>query len=122
MKKKYIYSFKNKTMPKRLTLPEQRRLYQSLPAHRKKLVEAAILKNHKGDDMKGAGLMDMVKSVGKALGHVAKEIGPVVIKEIVSAVIRNKMSGKGITLPGGALKLAGQGHYMNKGRAKKYKK
>jgi len=108
-------------MPKRLTLVEQRKLYKSLPRHRKRLVEAAILRKHKGGEMKGAGFMDLVKSAGNALGHLAKEIGPVILKEVVSAVIKNKMSGKGITLPGGALKLAGQGRRMTKGRPKKYK-
>lgn len=105
-------------MPKRLTIAEQRRLYHSLPSHRKKLVEDAILRKHKSGDMQGSGIMDLVKTAGNALGHLAKEIGPVIIKEVVSAVIKNKMRGGGITLPGGALKLAGQG--MKK--RKKYKK
>lgn len=108
-------------MPKRLTLIEQRKLYHSLPKHRKDLVHAAILRKHKGGEMKGSGLMDIVKSVGNALGHLGKEIGPVIIKEVVSAFIKSKMSGKGITLPGGGLKLAGQGKRMTRGRPKKYK-
>jgi len=108
-------------MPKRLTLVEQRRLYKSLPKHRKDLVHAVILKKHRGGAMKGAGFMDIVKSVGSALGHLGKEIGPQIIKEVITAVIKKKISGSGITLPGGALKLAGQGRRMTKGRPKKYK-
>jgi len=54
--------------------------------------------------MKGDGLMDIIKKVGKSLGAVGKEIGPIVLKEIVAPLIVKKYAGKGLTLPGGGLK------------------
>jgi len=67
--------------------------------------------------MKGDGLMDIVKSVGKVLGPIAKEVGPVVMKQFVLPMIEKKIAGKGLSPAGGALKLAGQGH-RRKGPAK----
>ena len=52
--------------------------------------------------------MSILKSIGKVLGPVIKEIGPTVLKELVVPFIKKKMNGKGHTLPGGGLKLAGQ--------------
>lgn len=94
-------------MVKRLNLSEQRKLYGALPASRKNMVK----KHCRACAMRGEGLGKILKSTGKVLGPVAKEIGPTVMKEIVVPLLREKMKsqkGKGLTLPGGGLKLAGQ--------------
>jgi hypothetical protein len=66
--------------------------------------------------MQGEGFMDIVRKAGKFLGPIAKVIGPVVLKEIIIPLIKQKMGGNGVGLPGSGLKLAG------KGKKKKAKK
>ena len=97
-------------MPTRLTLPQQRALLRALPMSRKN-----ACKRHCQDcQMKGQGFMDIMKSIGKVLGPIAKEIGPTVLKEFVVPFIKKKIDGKGLSLPGGTLKLAGQGKRKRK--------
>ena len=54
--------------------------------------------------MKGEGFSDILKSIGRVLGPIAKEIGPTVLKEFVLPFLKKKISGNG-------LKLSGQGCY-----------
>ena len=84
-------------MPTRLTLPQQRALLRALPASRKN-----ACKKHCHDcQMRGEGLKDILKSIGKTLGPVIKEIGPTVLKEFLLPMLKQKL--------GSGLKLAGQG-------------
>ena len=98
-------------MPTRLTTPQQRELLKALPPTRKKAVKTHC----QSCQMKGEGIMDIIKSVGAVIGPIAKEIGPTVLKEFVLPFVkkkieaRNKPVGSGLTPAGGALKLAGQG-------------
>ena len=86
-------------MPQKLTIAQQRNLYRALPASRKLLVK----KTCKECQMRGDGIMDIIKKVGKSLGHIGKEIGPTILKEIVAPILVSKYkAGKGLTLPGGA--------------------
>ena len=98
-------------MPTKLTKAQQKALLKALPAHRKNAVKAHC------QQMKGEGFMDILKSVGSVLGPIAKEVGPTVLKEFVLPFVKKKIEGGGLSLPGGALRLAGQ-----RGRGKKKKK
>ena len=98
-------------MPKRLTLAEQRALIKALPKTR-----MDALKDHcRSCEMRGEGIKDIMKSAGSALGSIAKEIGPTILKEIIVPLLKKKaglgisLPGAGISLPGAGLKLAGQG-------------
>jgi len=84
-------------MPTKLTVAQQRSLYRALPASRK----LAVKKHCQQCQMRGEGFMDILKSVGKALGSVGKELGPTVIKEIIAPMVLKKYGGSGLTLPGG---------------------
>ena len=100
-------------MPTKLTIAQQKKLLSALPAHRK----AAVKAHCTSCQMKGQGFMDILKSVGSVLGPIAKEVGPTVLKEFVLPFVKKKIEGGGLSLPGGALRLAGQ-----RGRGKKKKK
>lgn len=100
-------------MVKRLSIPEQRKMYKALPQSR----HIAVKKYCCDCSMKGEGIMDILKKIGEVLGPIAKELGPVVLKEIIVPFLKNKMSGNGLGLPGNGLKLAGQ-----RGKGKKIKK
>jgi hypothetical protein len=71
--------------------------------------------------MKGEGIKSILAKVKKALGPIAKEIGPVVLKELIIPFLKKKagLSGKaGKGSCGGTLKLAGQGN-RKRGRPRK---
>jgi len=87
-------------MPQRLTVAQQRNLYRALPVSRK----LAVKKTCRECQMKGDGIMNIIKKVGRSLGHIGKEIGPTVLKEIIAPILVKKYTGKGLTLPGGGLK------------------
>ena len=106
---------------KRLSVNEQRALVNAMPAHRMK----NVITHCRECEMRGEGVKEIVKSVGKALGSIGKEIGPVVLKELIIPLLLAKgkktlgmglklsgsgltLPGSGLTLPGGALMLAGQ--------------
>lgn len=91
-----------------LTLPQQRMLLGSITPARKK----AVKKYCQTCNMRGDGIMDILKSVGKVLGPIAKEVGPVVLKEFILPFLKTKMEGKGVSPAGGSLKLAGQGRLV----------
>jgi hypothetical protein len=84
---------------------QQRALLRALPAHRKNAAKAHC----RSCQMRGEGFMDIVKSIGSVLGPIAKEVGPVVLKEFVLPLLKKKISGGGLSPAGGSLKLAGQG-------------
>ena len=90
---------------KKATKAEQRKMYNSLPESRKK----ALMKHCKACHQRGEGFMDIFKSIAKFLGPVAKEIGPVVLKEILMPLLKKKAG-----LDGKGLKLAGEGKKKKK--------
>jgi hypothetical protein len=123
-------------MHTKLTLPQQRVLYNALPMNRK----MAVKKHCKSCEMRGEGIKDIMKKIGDVLGPVAKELGPKVLKEIIVPLLMNYAKekaglsgtglspaggglgvaggyygGKGLSPAGGSLKLAGQGKKMKKG-------
>lgn len=92
-----------------LTLKEQRKIVRMIPA-----VAKSMLKKHcKACEMGGSGLLDVLKSAGKFLvktiGPIAREIGPVVLKELVLPLLKAKISGKGTSVAGRGLTVAGSG-------------
>lgn len=92
-------------MPTRLTTPQQRALLNALPAHRKNAVKAHC----QSCQMRGEGFMDILKSIGGVLGPIAKEVGPVVLKEFILPFIKKKIAGNGLSPAGGGLSPAGGG-------------
>lgn len=95
-----------------LTLNQQRALVRMLPAVKRSLLQ----KECRTCEMAGEGFFDILKSAGKFLvknlGAVAKEIGPIVIKELVVPMLKKK-AGLGLKLAGSGksgngLRLAGQ--------------
>ena len=90
---------------KKATKAEQRKMYMAIPESRRN----ALIKHCKACDQKGKGLMDIFKSIGKFLGPVAKELGPVVLKEILLPLFKKKAG-----LSGNGLKLAGSGKKKKK--------
>lgn len=95
---------------KKPTKKEQRKMYDALPESRKK----ALAKHCKSCEQRGEGIMDILKSVGKFLGPVAKELGPVVLKEILMPLVKKKVG-----LDGKGLKLAGEGKKKTDKKKKK---
>jgi len=87
-------------MPKRLSLAEQRRLIKILPPHRVNACKAHC----RAKQMKGEGIKDILKSISSVLGPVAKELGPVVMKEFLLPFLKKKMEGGALSLAGGAKK------------------
>ena len=80
----------------KLTLAQQRSLLRALPASR----IAVVRKHCRSCEQRGDGFMDIVRSVGRALGPVAKEIGPTILKELVLPMLKKKIAGKGLRLAG----------------------
>jgi hypothetical protein len=102
----YIYNERYKRkMPTRLTTPQQKALLNALPTSRKNAVKAHC----QSCQMRGEGFMDILKSIGSVLGPIAKEVGPVVLKEFILPFVKKKIAGGGLNPAGGTLKLAGQG-------------
>lgn len=91
-----------------LTLPQQRMLLSSITPAKKKAVKQYC----RTCNMRGDGIMDILKSIGKVLGPIAKEVGPIALKEFILPFLKQKMEGKGISPAGGSLKLAGQGRLV----------
>ena len=103
---------KRKAPKRKMTVAQQRMLYHSLPA----VIKLGAKKKCLECQMKGDGLMSIIKSVGKSLGKLGKEIGPTVLKEIIAPILvsKYKQKGKGLTLPGGGLTLPGGAIYKGK--------
>jgi len=95
----------------RLSTQQQRALLKALPMAKK----VACRKHCRDMEMQGQGkFADVMKSIGKVLGPIAKEVGPMVMKEFLLPMLKSKMGGSGLGLPGGALRLAGQGKKRRK--------
>lgn len=71
-------------MIKKLSLPQQRALVKALPPHR----ISAVKKHCQSCQMKGQGIMSILKSIGSVLGPIVKEVGPTVLKELVVPFIK----------------------------------
>ena len=106
-------------MPTKLSLAEQRKLIRALPEHR---INAC--RNHcQMKEMAGSGFMDILKSIGSVLGPLAKEVSPVILKELILPMLKTKISGNGLRLPGKGTKLPGGAMSLSgKGIKKKKKK
>ena len=63
--------------------------------------------------MKGKGVSDILKTIGSVLGPIAKELGPVVMKELVLPFIKKRIES---SRKGNGLKLSGQGLGLAGGR------
>ncbi len=95
-----------------LTKNEKVALVKSLaPNHKTKLRKHLREHLQSGQGMSGAGLFSFLGSIGKALLPVVKAVGMPILKEVLLpmgvSAIKKKM-GAGVSLPGGALRLAGQ--------------
>ena len=88
-----------------LSLKEQRKIIKALDPKRRKRIREHCVKC----EMKGEGLGDILKSIGKVLGPIAKEIGPTVLKELVVPLLKSRV-GLGLRTSGSGLKCAGCGH------------
>ena len=112
----------------KLTKNQKQLLLNGLSASKKLAIKKIC---EKCKDHSGAGIKDVLKKVAKFLGPIAKQVGPVLLKEYVLPLILKtvntklgtdiKMPGSGTspagsgTIPaGGALKLAGQGKKTSK--------
>jgi hypothetical protein len=93
----------------KLTLAQQRALIKTLPPSRKN----AVKKHCHSCQMKGEGLMDILRSVKKHLGNVARFIGPTALKEFIVPFLKKKaglgLYPAGMGSCGKGLKLVGQG-------------
>jgi hypothetical protein len=108
----------------KMSLKDQRGMYNSLPASRK----LAVKRHCESCSMRGEGIQSILMSIGQVLGPIVKELGPKVLKEIVAPLIvkyvKDKaglkgdglsLAGNGVSLAGSGLKLAGNGKKMTKG-------
>lgn len=77
----------------RLNVKQQRHLLSALPPTR----ITAVRRVCKTSCMKGDGVKDTLKKARSALGPIAGEIGPVVMKEFIMPMLLKKMgvSGEG---------------------------
>ena len=98
----------------KLSLTEQRKLIRALPQHR-----ISACRHHcQMKEQSGAGIMDILKSIGSVLGPIAKEVGPTVLRELILPMLHKKLSGNGLHLPGKGLKLPGKGVVKKKPKKK----
>jgi hypothetical protein len=97
-----------------LTLIEQRKLVRAIPAKYK----TGLKKHCRSCEQGGAGFFDVLKSagnwLGKTLGPIARQIGPVVLKELVVPMISKKLgmgkpkkAGSGLRPMGAGLRTMG---------------
>ena len=113
-------------LPKRLSVPQQRMLFESLSPMDKQHIRTAWLTHQ---SQSGGKFIDDLKSFTKKAGiwsktaidstiiPVLKYLGPTVLKEIVLPLAKKKIGlgcsktcvGKGINTAGRGLRLAGQG-------------
>jgi len=77
----------------KLTKVEQRRLLRALPSSRVATVQRVC----RQCEQQGDGVKDILKKARDALGPVAQEVGPVVMKEFIFPMLLKKMgvSGEG---------------------------
>lgn len=85
----------------KLTVAQQRKLLKALPAHRVSSVRKVCKEcKFSGRNLTGSGIKDVMAKARKALGPLAQEIGPTVLKEFVMPMIMKKISGSGLRLAG----------------------
>jgi len=109
-------------MVKRLTQSQQRATLNAMSAPNKMAVKNYCHKCQQHGD----GVKDILKKVGNFLGPIAKDVGPVVLKEFIIPLLLKKakehygvglgLAGNGLSPAGGSLKLAGQGHGSQHGK------
>ncbi len=104
-----------------LTTNEKIAIVKSLaPQHKTKLRKKLREHLQAGQGMSGAGFFSFLGSIGKALLPIVKAVGMPILKDVLLPagvdMLKKKISGNGLSLPGGALRLAGQ-----RGRGKKKK-
>ena len=87
------------------TLAQQRKIYKALPAAKR----SAVTTKCRTCAQRGDGFMSILKSIGSVLGPIAKEIGPVLLKDVIIPMVGKKIQGNG-------LKLAGQGKPVRRRR------
>tara|TARA_R110000787_G_scaffold251921_3_gene357416 strand:- start:412 stop:738 length:327 start_codon:yes stop_codon:yes gene_type:complete len=101
----------------KLTKNQQMAVLKALSPSKK----AQIKKHCQSCEMKGQGLLSILKSVGKFLLPVVKTIGMPVLKEFILPFLRNK-AGLGLKPSGGGLRLAGRTPRRNASHARPRKK
>ena len=83
-------------MPRKLTIAEQRKLARSIPLHRAR----AARRMARAAEQRGDGLKAIFAKIKSALGPLAKEFGPQIVKEIAIPMLKKKLVGKGLYLAG----------------------
>lgn len=100
----------------RLTIREQRKLMKALPASRMAVVRSTC----HTCKMRGEGIKEASAKVKKVLGSLAKEFGPLILRELVLPLLKQQIAkrigGTGLKLAGQGLSLAGQGSHPKKKR------
>lgn len=56
------------------------------------------------EQMHGAGIKDILKKIGSVLGPIAREVGPVVLKQWLIPFLKRKFAGEGLKLAGTGIK------------------
>jgi len=105
-----------------LTTTDKIALVKSLAPHHKTKLRKHLREHiQAGKGMSGAGLFSFLGSIGKALLPVVKTVGMPILKDVLLPagvdMLKQKLGG-GVSLPGGALRLAGQ---RGRGRPRKKK-
>jgi hypothetical protein len=105
-----------------LTKIDKVALVKALSQHHKTKLRKHLREHiQSGQGMSGAGLFSFLGSIGKALLPIVKAVGMPILKDVLLPAGINMLKGKlggGLTLPGGALRLAGQ---RGRGRPRKKK-
>lgn len=108
-----------------LTNQEKIVLVKSLAPHHKTKLRKHLREHiQAGKGMSGAGLFSFLGSIGKTLLPIVKAVGMPILKDVLLPagvdMLKKKISGNGVSLPGGALRLAGQrGRGRPRGRPRK---
>ena len=106
------------TRKSKLTKAQQMAVLKALPPSHRKMVKHHFVRHLQA----GGSFMDSLKSFGSKaasfLGPIAKEFGPIVLKEFVLPMLKKKFAGSGLNLSGTGLKLAGQGRKKKPGPKK----
>ena len=104
-----------------LTEIEKVNLVKALAPHHKTKLRKHLREHiQAGKGMSGAGLFSFLGSIGKTLLPIVKAVGMPILKNVLlpmgGDLIKKKISGNGVSLPGGGLRLAGQ---RGRGRPRK---
>lgn len=113
-------------MSLKLSPAQQRAVLRALPPGKKAECAKVCAMCH----MRGEGIKDILKKVASVIGPVAKQVGPTVLKEFILPMLKKKYgiaasgsgrrpAGNGLQVPGGALKLAGEGKKRKTTRRRK---